>query len=91
MRKKVRNEILDYFKNITDEQARRDPYYKGEINMFKHHSYKELRIFYGYCKECYGKHYTSINCSICNGNILDRIVLFAIYQRPKLYQKLTPE
>lgn len=92
MREKEREEILDYFKNYTDEKADRDPYLKEEkIKMFKYHKYKQIRILYGYCKECFGTHSNFFNCPHCNRNDLEKVVLFGVGHRTKLYGKISPE
>lgn len=92
MRSKEREEILDYFKNYTDERAARDLYYKGEdLYMFKYHKYKDYRIFYSYCKECYGTYHTFFKCSHCDKNLLDKIVLWGAGHRSKLYGDITPD
>jgi len=92
MRKKEREEILDYFKNYNDEKADRDPYLKEEkLKMFKYHKYKQIRVLYGYCKECFGTHSTFFNCPHCNRNDLEKVVLFGVGHRTKLYGKISPE
>lgn len=88
---KIQKIIKDFFSTLNDSKAKQIPYYKGTLNMFKKFSYKDLRIIFAYCRECYPNHRDKIECSICNKDELDRIILFGIYARKKMYRNLTPE
>lgn len=72
-------------------EAKKIPYYKGDLNMFKKFSYKDLRIIFAFCRECYPNHRQKINCKNCNEDNLDKIILFVIYRRKKMYRNLTPK
>lgn len=85
---KERNKIVYDLKHITAEDIKRIPYLKGKYKYLKKFRIGDHRIFMGYCAECYNKYREIINCNDCNNSNLERIIVFAINNRPKLYKKM---
>jgi len=79
---KLIKSILHEFDNMDSKQVRQYPYYKAGIyKMFKKYRIGRYRIFFTYCKECYNKYRHYLNCSFCDENNLELIVLFDIQKR----------
>ncbi|MFX1399051.1 MAG: hypothetical protein ACFFAS_18650 [Promethearchaeota archaeon] len=93
---KEQNAIKYNLEHQTEEDVARVPYYKGtdEIGQTILRFYKKFkvgrkdyRIMLVYCAECYPdeemRNYH--DCSICDGENLERIIVFHFFLRPKAY------
>ncbi len=83
-----RDKIVDKLKHITNEDIRRVPYLKGSYKHLKKYRTGDYRIFMAYCAECYNKYREKINCNDCEEDNLEKIVVFSIDSRPKLYKRM---
>ncbi len=81
----------------TKDDIARVPFYKGfdeigEVVLRFFMEYKkqgkDYRIMLMYCANCYPDNEIREyhNCPMCDENILNRIVVFTVYKRPKAYR-----
>lgn len=86
--KKEREKIIYQLKHIDKNDVVRIPYLKGDLKFIKKYRIGDNRVFLAYCSECYNKYRERINCSICDKDQLERIVVFSINSRKKLYKRM---
>lgn len=86
--RKDREDIIYNLKHIDKDDVKRRKYLKAELKHFKKYRTGDYRILFSYCAECYNKYQKEFNCSICDKNFLERIVVHSIDKRPKLYKKM---
>ncbi len=94
---KERKAIIYNLEHQNEDDIARVPYYKGSdelgeviLKYFKEFKIgkKNYRIMLEYCADCYPKKEMREyhKCSICDGNDLNRIIVFHMYLRPKAYK-----
>lgn len=72
--------------HMNKQDILRQGRFKGELNYLRKMNNGYFRIFLTYCADCYEDFRNKINCAICDSENLERIVVFFIYPRKKLYQ-----
>ena len=78
--------ILYDLTHMTNQDVLRQGHLQGELNYLRKINNGDYRIFVAYCSECYRNFKDKIKCAICDGNDLERIIIFFIAPRKKLYQ-----
>lgn len=73
--------------HMIRQDIQRMGYLKGDLNYVKKMNNGIFRIILAYCAECYENHRHKLNCDICDGNNLERIVAFSIHPRKKAYDR----
>ena len=81
-----RERIIDNLRHMNRQDILRQGRLQGELNYLRKMNFGDYRIFLAYCAECYSNFKEKINCAICDREDLERIVVFFIYPRKKLYQ-----
>ncbi|MBA7527275.1 hypothetical protein ES705_19451 [subsurface metagenome] len=72
--------------HMNKQDVLRQGRFKGELNYFRKMNNGDFRILLAYCAECYDNFRSKINCAICDDENLERIIVFFIHPRKKLYQ-----
>ncbi len=83
---KDRKRILEDLTHLNHHDVLRQGRLQGELNYLRKMNNGDYRIFLAYCAECYHEFKYRIKCSICNEEDLERIIVFFLYPRKKLYQ-----
>lgn len=81
------NRILYDINHMNRQDILRQGYYKSELNFLRKLRNGDYRVILTYCADCYPKFRYIIKCEICDRKNLERIVVFFIYHRKKLYQR----
>ncbi len=88
---KERESIIYNLNHIDKEDIKRIKYLKGEWKHLKRYRIGDNRIFLAYCKECYNKYRDKFSCSddheFCNIKNLEKIVVFSLNLRKKVYKR----
>lgn len=77
--------ILYDLTHMNRQDVLRQGHLQGELNYLRKMNNGDYRIFLAYCVECYKNFREKINCQICDENDLERIIVFFISPRKKLY------
>lgn len=80
-----RKRILFDLRHMDKHDILRQGHLQGELNYLRKMNNGDYRIFLAYCAECYENFREKINCKICDENDLERIIVFFISPRKKLY------
>ena len=83
---KDQKRILYDLTHMNKQDILRQGHLQGELNYLRKMNNGDYRIFLAYCGECYINFREKINCQICDENDLERIIVFYISPRKKLYQ-----
>ena len=81
-----RKRILYDLTHTNRQDILRQGHLQGELNYLRKMNNGDYRIFMAYCSECYKEFRHKINCIICDKNNLNRLVVFFIAPRKKLYR-----
>ena len=73
--------------HMNRKDIQRMGYLKGNMNYIKKMNNGNYRIILGYCVECYPNFRDKLNCAICDGNNLERIIVFSLHPRKKVYNR----
>ena len=83
---KDRKRILYDLTHMNSQDVLRQGQLQGELNYLRKMNNGDYKIFLAYCSECYQKFKEKINCAICDGVNLERVIVFFLAPRKKLYQ-----
>ena len=82
---KDRKRILYDLTHMNKQDVLRQGALQGELNYLRKMNNGDYRIFFAYCAECFNQFHEKINCQICDEDFLERIIVFYITPRKKLY------
>ena len=80
-----RKRILYDLTHMNSQDILRQGHLQGELNYLRKMNNGDYRIFLAYCAECFKNFREKINCQICDEKDLERIIVFFIALRKKLY------